>query len=105
MTHKIIITKEIKEQLDYALSTTLSNKKFEDILVNFIREHINAGFALSNCKCKSKLTKAKRVIKSVYNNILVMSDDQGQCIVCDSIFEKKSKNHKICSDECRLLNK
>lgn len=105
MTHKIVLTKEQKEELDYALSTTIGSKQYEDILVNFIRKHINAGFALSTCRCKSKLTKAKKVIKQRYDDIVVMQEGQAACIVCDSIFTKKTHNHKVCSNECREINK
>ena len=57
--NKIVITKEEKEKLDYSMSTSIGSKEHETILVNFIRTHINAGFALAKCRCKSKLTKAK----------------------------------------------
>ena len=101
MTHKIVLTKEQKEELDYALSTTIGNQKYETILVNFIKAHINENFVLNSCRCKSKLTKAKRIIKQRYNDIMVMDENDAQCPVCSEIFTPKNKNHKYCSETCR----
>ena len=72
--NKIVITQELKQKLDIALSTTINSKQHEEVLVSFIRTHINSAFALSDCKCKSKLMKAKKVVKQRYNDIVVLDD-------------------------------
>ena len=102
---KIILSKQDKTELDYALSTSIGGAVFESILVGFIKEHINKAFVLSNCRCKSALTKAKRLIKKVYKDIMVLDEGDKQCPVCKEIFKAKSKNNIYCSTECRNKNK
>lgn len=98
---RIILSKQDKTELDYALSTSIGGAVFESILVGFIKKHINKDFVLSNCRCKSALTKAKRLIRKVYKEIIVLSEDDKQCSVCKEIFTPKTKNNIYCSTLCR----
>ena len=97
----IVMTDYEKRMLDYAMSTTLSSKEYEEVLINFIRKYINKDFQVTDCKCKSKLTKAKRIIKQVYKDIKVIEKDEEICPVCDTVFKPKSSKHIYCSKECR----
>ena len=41
---RIILSKQDKTELDYALSTSIGGAVFESILVGFIKQHINKDF-------------------------------------------------------------
>ena len=43
---RIILSKQDKTELDYALSTSIGGAVFESILVGFIKKHINKDFVL-----------------------------------------------------------